>query len=455
VRISLPNDFEPLPHQTKYMRYFDQGGLRAYWVCHRRGGKDLTAGHQLCKMAHQRIGLYWHMLPSLRQARKVCWQGFRSDSKRYIDNVYPPALVASRNEADMRLELKCGSVVQFVGSDNYDSLVGSNPVGCVFSEFALTHPSAWPYVRPILLANGGWASFVTTPRGLGHAHDLWKVAKADPKWFAQLDTIYDTAMLPAAALEEERRNGMPEAMLRQEYLCDWLAANVGSVWGDLLEQLEKRGGLESWPAEEDEVFTSWDLGMADSTAIWMFRIGARGIEFVDHLEAHGKPLSYYADELERRPFKYVKHWLPHDARAKHLSTGTSVLEQLQARFGYGKVAIGPRMSLLDGVQAGRWLLQQDTRFHPRCEKGLEALRAYAYEYDEEKKVYSDKPAHNWASHTADAFRYASVVARISGIFKPPKLVTAEPVELSRSMHHQFTLDQLWDARGKRPRERRV
>lgn len=435
------------------MRYFDTGGKRAFWVCHRRAGKDLTALHQIAKMAVQSPGLYWHMLPTYRQARKVIWQGFRNDSKRFIDNAFPAPIVAARNEQDMRLELKNGAIIQFVGSDNYDTLVGSNPRGVVFSEFALNHPSAWEYLRPIMTMNKeAWASFVTTPRGLNHAWRLFNVAKQDPSWFCETQTIYDTQALPASILEEERKAGMPDAMIRQEYLCDWQAALVGSVWGDLLEELQKRGGLVEWPAAQDEVFTVWDLGMSDSTAIWFMRV-TDGVEFIDHYENHGKPLSHYAEVIEKRGYRYLKHWVPHDANARHLGTEMTVIEQLRRRFGPANVAIAPRTALLDGIQAGRWLLQQPgTRFHPRCEKGVEALRAYHYEYDEESRTYGSKPEHDWSSHTADAFRYAAVVCKVSGIFRP-KRENAPAPEPRRA--HQYTLDMLYEMRDSKPFARRL
>lgn len=302
-----------------------------------------------------------------------------------------------------------------------------------------------------------WASMITTPRGLNHAWKLWTAAKQDPSWFTELLTIEDTQALPLSVVEQERALGMPDALIRSEYYCDWQAALVGSVWGDLIESVEKRGGLVDWDTERDEVFTAWDLGMSDSTAIWWFRVADTGVEFLDHYEAHGKPLSHYAEVIESRGYRVLKHWLPHDANARHLGTELTVLEQLLNRFGRGTVAIGPRMALLDGIQAGRWLLQQPgTRFHAsKCAAGLEALRAYHYEYDEETRTYSNKPEHDFSSHTADAFRYAACVAKVSGIFKPAK---ADPLAARPAFPpppHQYTLDQLWDAHARSHRQRRI
>jgi hypothetical protein len=433
----------------------DGGGKRAFLTWHRRAGKDLTCLHWLARAAFSRVGIYWHMLPTARQTRRAIWNGMTNEGIRFIEGVFPSPIVARKNDTEMLLELTNGSIVQFVGSDNYDGLVGSNPVGVTFSEFALSKPAAWNYIRPILAANGGWAVFNTTPRGRNHAYDQWQTATSNPgEWFSQLCTIHDTNFLPLSILDEERRNGMPEAFIQSEYCCDWNAAMVGSVWGDLLEVLAKNGGEQTWDYERDGVFTAWDLGMSDATAIWFFRVRDAGVEFIDHYEARGQPVSHYADVLEQKGYKYVKHWLPHDAVARTMASQVSVLDQVAARFGRSMVGITPRLALLDGIQAGRWLLQQkDTRFHlGNCKSGLDALRQYHYEYDDETKMFGGKPEHDWSSHTADAFRYAAAVSRLSGIFKPRSnrivVPTAEPIGV------RVTLDGLWADHEKRLRLRK-
>ncbi len=410
------------------MRFFDNGGRRALTVWHRRGGKDLTALHQTCKMMHRRKGAYWHIFPTAEQGRKAIWEGFTKDGSRTLEQVFPRAIRRAPERfapnGEMIVELKCGSIWRLMGSDKME-VVGAGPVGVVFSEYALAKPKTWDLVRPMLRENDGWAWMITTPRGANHAKALYDMAKADPAWFCDLKTLHDTrAYDPELTIAEERASGMPEELIRQEYLCDWTAANVGSVWGDLIEALEKRSGLAPFEHQTDGVFTSWDLGFSDSTAIWFWRIHGDGVEVVDWYEAHGQPLSHYFDVLEERAaqhgFRYVKHWLPHDARARTLASGTSILEQFIARHGSGAVAIGPALSLLDGIQAGRWLLQKDTRFHPRVAEGLEALRAYRYEYDEDKKTFLRKPLHDWSSHSADGFRYLACVVRASELLTRPE-----------------------------------
>lgn len=436
------------------MSYFDRGGKRAAWVVHRRGGKDLTALHQTCKMAHKRRAAYWHVFPSAEQGRKAIWEGFTKDGKRIMEQVFPSAIRKSPREflpkAEMVVELKCGSIWRLLGSDKIE-VVGAGPAGVVFSEYAVAKPRAWDLIRPMLRENDGWAAFIYTPRGNNHGKKLFDAAGREPGWFRELQTLYDTrAYDPDLTIQSERAEGMPEALIRQEYLCDWTAANVGSVWGDLLELLEKAGWFAAFEHPRDGIFTTWDLGISDATSIWFWRFNSKGgVDLVDHYEAHGKPISHYCDELARRGYKYIKHWVPHDARQRSLQTGVGILEQLTAILG-DMVEVGPSMSLPDGLQAGRWLLQQGVRIHPRCEQGIEALKHYSYAWDEDRKVFSSKPEHDWSSHAADAFRYLALVVKHSDLMVRPQDPKPEPKILRAN---EITMDQLWEIHEQELRRR--
>jgi hypothetical protein len=247
-------------------------------------------------------------------------------------------------------------------------------------------------------------------------------------------------------MEQQRQDGVPDALVQQEYACDWSAALAGSVWGDLVDQCGRAGGLEVFAHSPSDIFTSWDLGFTDSTAIWFWQIKDGGVDIIDHYENHGKPLSHYFDVIEMKPYRYVKHWLPHDARQTTLSSGVSILNQFLSKWP-GMVAVGPNLSLLDGIQAGRWLLQQGMRFHPRCGSGVEALRQYHYEFDEEKKTFGTRPAHDWSSHSADAFRYLASVVKVSKLLGSRVVYDTEPKPLARSLN-SFTLDELHEDRAR-------
>jgi phage terminase large subunit len=449
--VRLPNDFTPRPYQRRYMAHFDNGGKRAIWVVHRRGGKDLTAMHQTVKEMHRRRGAYWHVYPTFSQARKAIWEGFTNDGKRIIDQVFPPELVKRKNEHEMFVELRCGSLWRLLG-DKIE-VVGAGPVGVVFSEYAVAKPKAADLISPMLMENNGWESYITTPRGRNHAFKLYNAAKDDPRWFCEVQTLYDTrAYEPEATLAAERARGRPEALIRQEYLCDWTAANVGSVWGDLVESLERSEAISAFEHGGNEVFTSWDLGHTDATAIWFWRLHGGSVEVIDHYEAHGKPMSHYFDVVDARPYSYLKHWLPHDARAKTLQTGSSILEQSLQHWPK-QVGVVPNLSLADGIQAGRWLLQQGIRIHSRCEAGIEALRQYHYEYDEDTKAFGLKPEHDWSSHTADAFRYLAVIAKYAGVISRKEAPKA-PLKVP-PLSEAITVDRLFEKEEVLARRKRI
>ena len=452
MRITIPNNYTPRPYQVPFHRYMDTRpvGARAVAVWHRRSGKDLAGMHQLCKAAHERIGTYWHVFPTAEQGRKAIWEGFRADGPRTLENVFPSLIRKSPRSwtlnQPMVVELKCGSIYRVLGSDRIE-VVGAGPLGVLFSEYSVSKPKAWDLIAPMLRENGGWAAFLYTPRGSNHGKKLYEMARGNPAWFCDLKTLYDTrAYDPERTISEERAAGRPEALIRQEYLCDWTAANVGAVFGDLIEALEKAGRFVAFGHPSDGVFTTWDLGISDATAIWFWRINdKRSVDLIDHYEASGKPLSHFFDVVDGKGYKYVKHWLPHDARARSLQTGVATVEQFADRWDVESVAITPELSIADGLQAARWLLQQPMRVHSRCSEGLEALKAYHYFWDEDRKVFSPRPEHDWASNTSDAFRYVAVVAKYTEEItrvseKPKEGPYAVPVDRS------FTLDELFEQR---------
>jgi hypothetical protein len=475
VRLELPNGFEPRPYQSKAMAYFDCGGRRAITVWHRRAGKDLTAIHQTCKAAHLEKGLYWHIFPTAEQARKAIWTGFTKDGQRILEQCFPSALRKTPRtwspQGEMVVELKCGSVWRLMGSDKME-IVGAGPKGVVFSEYALAKPTTWDLVRPMLRESGGWAWFITTPRGANHAKRLYDQATPEAGWYRDTRTVLDTRLTyasnrspgrdvgPEEMMAEEAAEGMPPELIDQEYRCSWSAANVGSFYGVLLSGLETQGRIGvDFVSLGDDVFTSWDLGRADDTAIWWWRLRDGStrdeprVDVLDHYAAHGEDLEHYFQVLEERArrhgWKYRKHFLPHDARAKTLSTRVSVMDQFVTRLGSAAVAVIPALALVDGIQAVRWLLQKDIRIHARCAAvapggkdcdGVEALRSYHRIWDAERKCFSETPVHDWSSHTADAFReLAIVVKRADDMLRsgrpPPPL---PPVNVTPP-----TFDQFW------------
>lgn len=217
MEITLPFSFKPRNYQIPILKAWDSGIKRMFWVAHRRSGKDKTIFANLPKKMMERKGTYYYFLPTYSQAKKVIWTGADKSGFKFLDH-FPKEIVKTINQSDMIIELINGSILQMVGADNIDRIVGTNPIGVVFSEYSLMKPDVWNFISPILRENDGWAIFIMTPRGINHAWDLMKTVEHDPNWFVQTLTVEDTKALSLEALEEARKE-MPGDLFKQEYYC--------------------------------------------------------------------------------------------------------------------------------------------------------------------------------------------------------------------------------------------
>ena len=223
--IKLPHGFTPRPYQIPILKAWDSGIKRMFWVAHRRSGKDKTIFANLPKKMMERVGTYYYFLPTYSQAKKVIWTGADKSGFKFLDH-FPRGIVKNINQSDMIIELVNGSILQMVGADNIDRIVGTNPIGVVFSEYSLMKKEVWDFISPILRENEGWAVFIMTPRGTNHAWDLMQSIKNDPKWFVQTLTVDDTKALPEEALADAKRE-MPQDVFNQEYYCKFLDSGLG------------------------------------------------------------------------------------------------------------------------------------------------------------------------------------------------------------------------------------
>jgi hypothetical protein len=202
-------------------RAMDRGVRRMVLVWHRRSGKDKLALNLMIKKMLERKGVYYYLFPEYSQARKAIWDGIDKDGWKFLDH-FPKELIQSKNDTEMKIVLKNGSVFQLVGTDKIDSIMGTNPVGCVFSEFSLQNPSAWEMIRPILRENEGWAMFIYTPRGMNHGWKILQVAKENTEWFWEILSIKDTGVMSDDEVQKEIKEGMPPQLAGQEFYCEFL-----------------------------------------------------------------------------------------------------------------------------------------------------------------------------------------------------------------------------------------
>ena len=414
----MPYKWRLRRYQAKAWHYLEYGGKRLAMVWHRRAGKDELALHWSGAAAMQRVGNYWYMLPEASQARKAIWDAINPHSgKRRIDEVFPAEVVEQQRAHDMFIRLKNGSTWQVVGSDNFDSLIGSPPIGLVFSEYAVADPRAWTMLRPILAENQGWAIFPFTPRGRNHGWALRETARLESSWLLDEKTVEQTNVFSPEALESERRELIREhgpddgeAYFRQEYFVSFSAAVRGAYYARLMERAEEDGRLCGVPYDgAGLVTTAWDIGIGDATAIWFIQAIGRELRAIDYYEASGLPLAHYVEMIKGRGYAYDRRILPHDAAARELGTGKSIEELLRGMS--MPVRIAPKLTVEQGIQAVRTIIPRIYFDQKKCERGISALRQYRCAYDEERKVLRNNPMHDWTSHACDALRMYAVAHR--------------------------------------------
>lgn len=385
------------------------------------------------KMPNARISNLWHCLPEYQQARKAIWTAINPHSgKLRIDEAFPHALRESTRNDDMSIVFKSGSAWRVVGSDNPNSLVGATPFGIVFSEWALSNPATWGYLQPMLLENGGWADFITTPRGKNHAHALHIAACNNPLWFCETLTIDDTGSVSPAELAEVRKDyaalygeDAADALIQQEYYCSADAAILGAYYGKEMARAEREGRITLIdPDPRYPLHTAWDLGVRDSMVIWFFQIipglwDAAKVFVVGCYSATNYGIGHYAEVIHdyRKSIACVAgtDYVPHDARQREMGAfGDDNLakQRLEVML---ECRLAPKVvadhTVIDGISAARAVLARCLFDEEACETGLEGLRQYQTEWDDEKKIFSDKPLHNWASHYADGFRTLAMAYR--------------------------------------------
>lgn len=414
--INLPHAYTPRTYQKEVFAAWKEGYRRFMSVWHRRSGKDKTyLNFMICRMM-ERIGMYWYVLPTYEQARLIIWEGMGSGVNEgfpFIEH-FPEELVVHKNEQRLEIELINGSIFRLIGSDHVDRIVGANPIGIIYSEFSLQSPSAWEYIRPIITENKGWAAFIFTPRGRNHAFQLWERAKSAKGWFASIHTIDETKrdaenedgtpVVTEAMLDEERKLGMDEDLIQQEYYCSFVGFREGSYYGRFLAELYKQNRIRevSWDPKYP-VFTGWDLGIADQCAIWFCQKIGREIFLIDYYQQHNQGLTHFIKVVKDKPYVYSNHWAPHDIETREFTSGRSRKEIARDLGIYFKTV--PKLSVAEGIDYVRTILPRCYFDKTKCDLGIRALINYHKDFNEKIDNFRFTPVHDKWSHGADAFRY--------------------------------------------------
>jgi hypothetical protein len=368
-------------------------------VAHRRFGKTVSAINHLIKAAiecDKPNPRFAYIAPTYSQAKRVAWD--------YLLE-YTRPLNATANIAELRVDF-WGRRVSLYGSDNPDSLRGQYFDGVVIDEVGDQNPRIWNEIlRPALADRLGWACFIGTPKGANHFAELADRAKSEEGWKYLEYKASQTKILPESELKAAYRE-MGEDKYNQEFECSFNAAVEGSYYGKIINDLERDGHISDFPRDDlCRSFVAWDLGMGDSTALWVAQLAGKEVRLLDCVENHGQGLDWYVRWLKDNDYAGFSQILPHDVQVRELGTGKSRKEVLE-EAGLS-ITVAPRLSVADGIQAVRRLLPR-CWFHPRTKQGLDALRNYRREHDERRQIFYEKPLHDWSSHMSDAFRYLAI-----------------------------------------------
>lgn len=412
----------PYTPRDQFVPYHNRTERFSKIVAHRRFGKTVGCINDKIKQAISNTRefpppRYSYIAPTYTQAKDVAW-GYL---KHYSSAI--PGLKMSESELWVEYPHN-GARFRLYGADNYDRMRGTYNDDVTIDEPAQMDPRAWPEViRPTLSDYGGGATFIGTPQGRDWFYkvDRDEAGNEMPGWFRLTLKASETGIIKPEELESLRL-GMSEEQYAQEFECSFEAAVVGAYYGKIMAQAEADGRVTGVPYDAAApVWTAWDLGIRDATAIWFAQVVGREIHVIDYYESAGADLAHYVGQLRSKPYAYAGHIVPHDAQAKELGTGRSRLEVLES-LGMGNVTVATMHRVEDGINAVRVLLPKCWFDAKKCARGIDALKLYRAEFDDKLQAFKPRPVHDWASHGADAFRYLAMGLDMS----PKPITTKEP-----------------------------
>jgi hypothetical protein len=338
--MNIPINFNPRWYQQQALSALDNGVTLAVWCWARRGGKDFTGfGYGAKKMVEMPMNVVL-VFPTKEQGKNAFWENIENDGFKTIDHI-PEALRARTDNSNMRIVLKNGSTFQVLGATDPDALRGANGKIYIFSEFVDIPSAALEVVRPIIAVNGGQIIIQSTPKIDGISGGTFKILfdramkimGEGGKQYASLITAKE--YLSDEVLEDLRQEAIAkygnDFFWRQEYLCDWGQASSTNYFASSLQLAGERGYIGRFPYNDAfPVFTNWDLGMSDSTAVAMWQYYGKHLYIIDGYETHGQSDASVVKYLsENKPYNYMWHFLPHDA-VRRDSDAVERIEKIRA-----------------------------------------------------------------------------------------------------------------------------
>jgi hypothetical protein len=421
--IQFPVNWHPYPYQVPLWNYLEGGGKRAVAVWHRRAGKDIVGINWVTAAALSLPGVYWYVFPTEEQAKMTIWDGMTLEGRPYLSYI-PEGLVVSQSSSALRIELKNGSLIQFVGASAPSRLRGPGIKGAVLSEYSFQNPKAFlAAIQPMIVRSGGWLLFLYTPSDdpkKPHGEDLYRKNLGREGYFVECLTIEDTfdhggkPLVRVDQLEGLRAEGMSQAQVRREFYCDFEAYKYtgiqeGSTFGASLRQAEAEGRISDVPYNPAyKVNTYWDVGVVDYTAIWFVQETAESVNVVDFYINRGKDMEFYLNHLRFRPYVYGKNVLPHDMGRRQvpvLDTRLSQCNEVAKKLCFDPFHLGLRYQREEMIGKTREFLGSCRIDSHKCHSGIQGL----FEFDASKRTTHSSSTR--ATDIAEAFCYMAMDAK--------------------------------------------
>ena len=393
--------YEPRPPQKEIHKAVKNSRWTVA-VCHRRMGKTVAAINQLIHSALQckkNAPQYAYIAPTYSQAKRIAWDYLKE---------YTRPLGGIPNVSELRVDFM-GRRISLYGADNPDALRGIYLDGCVIDEYGDVNPGLFTEViRPALSDRIGWAMFIGTPKGSNHFKTLRDFADTDDNenWTLKEFKASETKLIDAEELKDAKK-AMGENKYEQEFEISFEAPIVGAYYGELLKELTDKNRIREIVSEAaTQKITAWDLGMSDSTAIWVAEVISGEVRLMDFYEASGESLDHYIAWLDEKGYRDYTHIMPHDVNVRELQTGKSRYQFL-TEAGL-EIEVAPKASVEDGIQAARRILPNCWFNKDKTRSGVECLQNYRRVFNEKTNSFQNRPLHDWSSHAADAFRYLAL-----------------------------------------------
>ena len=374
---------------------------------HRRAGKtvalvnDVIVGALECPLHKPQLA---YVGPTFTQAKRIAWA--------YLKDYAEPYMSKPASESELKVTLHGDRTIYCLGADNPDSLRGMYLDGGVGDEYALFRPSVFTtIIRPALSDRNGWWVFASTPRGKNLFHKEYKKAIQSPdEYFSLTLKASESGIIPPSELEALRKDMDPEEFA-QEYECSFDAALKGAIYAAEVNELFADGRVQPQIYDPDlSTHVVFDLGFTDAPVAIYWQEHAEGIRVVNVEATNGKDIFHHIDRIVsfQGQGELGSVWLPHDAKARNLQTGKSIVEQFLAN--QIRPSMVPGHKVRDRISATRLMFPKVTIEEQGTDDLIEALKGYQREWDDNLLMFKDTPLHNWCSDYADAFGYMCIVA---------------------------------------------